>query len=132
MVYAAKDKLRFVFYGERLKIRGMMIAQEELQHLLSLPEQEKIRLAHRLLASLVQQPAPAPLPLATPAAAAPHPSAQWLLAMAGMYAGGPDDTTARADDNLSGGNQTTEWLYLKRGVAWRMSYLLDTRFAVAL
>ncbi len=108
-----------------------MIAQQELQHLLSLPDQEKISLAHRLLESLVKkQPVESPPPSATDLPAVTenagegeiHPSAQWLLSMAGIsavpsqnsepstvekipflslagiFSGGPGDTGERADE----------------------------------
>jgi hypothetical protein len=80
-----------------------MIAQQELQHLLTLPDQEKIILAHHLLESLVKkQPvelalSPPPIP-ETPENTDVHPSVKWLLSMAGMYSGGPGDTGERADE----------------------------------
>ena len=86
------------------------MAQQELQTLLNLPDQEKLRLAHRLLESLVAktngwpaapefqngaaQPAESPTELED----APSPSAQAWLSMAGMYSGGPPDTGERADE----------------------------------
>ncbi len=99
-----------------------MIAQQELQHLLTLPDQEKISLAHRLLESLVK-----PQPIASVPAVAEsvadneiHPSAQWLLSMAqefaaqrqnnetsekipflslaGIFSGSKSDTGERADE----------------------------------
>ena len=91
-----------------------MIAQQELQHLLTLPDQEKIRLAYHLLDSLVKKqpvesvpPSPTPLP-ETPENSPKntddtddtevHPSVKWLLSMAGIYSGGPGDTGERADE----------------------------------
>jgi hypothetical protein len=83
-----------------------MIAQKELQHLLNLPDQEKLALAHRLLESVVaktngQSVAPesqtGEAQTAEPADA-PSPSAQVWLSMAGMYSGGPPDTGERADE----------------------------------
>lgn len=72
-----------------------MIAQQELQHLLSLPDEEKISLAHRLLESLVKKPSVASEP-SLPSVALPaadpgedndiHPSAKWLLSMAQEFA----------------------------------------------
>jgi hypothetical protein len=83
-----------------------MIAQQELQNLLNLPDEEKLRLAHRLLESVVTktngQPMEAVVQPATeePAQAPdePSPAAQWLLSMAGMFSGGPGDTAERADE----------------------------------
>lgn len=83
-----------------------MIAQQELQNMLNLPDQEKLLLAHRLLESVVAktngQPTPAELQSTTIDTAEvsdePSPSAKWLLSMAGMYSGGPPDTGERADE----------------------------------
>ena len=108
-----------------VKICDTMIAQQELQHLLTLPDQEKISLAHRLLESLVKPQPIASVP-ALPAVAESvadneiHPSAQWLLSMAqefaaqrqnneapekipflslaGIFSGSKSDTGERADE----------------------------------
>lgn len=85
---------------------GAMIAQQELQNLLNLPDQEKLRLAHRLLESVVTKPNGQPVeaiaqPVAEESAQAPDepsPAAQWLLSMAGMFSGGPGNTAERADE----------------------------------
>ncbi|MBI1760666.1 MAG: hypothetical protein HYR56_04440 [Acidobacteria bacterium] len=82
-----------------------MIAQQELQTLLNLPEQEKLLLAHRLLESVVVktngQPTTAEAQSVADTAEPSDelsPSAKWLLSMAGMYSGGPRDTGERADE----------------------------------
>jgi hypothetical protein len=83
-----------------------MIDQQELQHLLDLPDQEKLSLAYRLLESVVAktngqlteaavQPEPAE---SAEQSDEPSPSAKWLLSMAGIFSGGPGDTGERADE----------------------------------
>jgi hypothetical protein len=88
-------------------MRGMMIAQQELQHLLTMPDQEKLRLAYRLLESVLVktngQPNATEVQLAavetTEQLDGPSPSARVWLSMAGMYASaGPSDTGERADE----------------------------------
>lgn len=88
-------------------MRGVMIAQQELQHLLTLPDQEKLLLAHRLLESVLTktngQPAATGVQPSgdetTEQPGEPSPSAQVWLSMAGMYASAaPSDTGERADE----------------------------------
>ncbi|MCI0390676.1 MAG: hypothetical protein MOB07_18165 [Acidobacteria bacterium] len=83
-----------------------MIAQQELQNLLNLPDQEKLRLAHRLIESVIaktngQSTEAVVQPAAEESAHSsdePSPAAQWLLSMAGMFSGGSGDTAERADE----------------------------------
>lgn len=83
-----------------------MIAQQELQNLLNLPDQEKLLLAHWLLESLVARTNGQPgateaqtgVAQKAEPAEAPSPSAQVWLSMAGMYSGGAPDTGERADE----------------------------------
>ncbi len=82
-----------------------MIAQHELQHLLNLPEKEKLLLAYLLLDSVVAKAngqattAEAQSSVDTGETSdEPSPAAKWLLSMAGRYSSGPPDTGARADE----------------------------------
>lgn len=84
-----------------------MMAQQELQNLLNLPDQEKLLLAHRLLESVVARTNGQSVATDVQHAAAkpdeqsdePSPSAQAWLAMAGMYSSGSSsDTGERADE----------------------------------
>ncbi len=72
-----------------------MIAQQELQHLLSLPLPERLRIAQRLIDSAVTE---TDAQAETPATDEPSAGAKWLLSMAGIYSGGSSDTGERADE----------------------------------
>lgn len=72
-----------------------MIDKEKIQELLDLPAEERRRLVRLLESSLREGEASGPEVVQRPS-----PAAQWLLAMAGRYSGGPGDTAARADDIL--------------------------------
>ncbi|MDX2032345.1 MAG: hypothetical protein SF339_16845 [Blastocatellia bacterium] len=113
--------------GEAIKMLFAMIAQQELQHLLSLPDHEKLLLAHQLLESLIlgkESRSGGPRPLATEESANSlkdySPSAEWLvsqaiprtestvpdtheekipfLSLAGIFSGGAGDSGERADE----------------------------------
>lgn len=79
-----------------------MIAQQELQHLLDLPDQEKLSLAYRLLESVIAktngqleeaEAHPAEVETTEPSDEL-SPSAKWLLSMAGKYSSQAADAHA--------------------------------------
>lgn len=73
--------------------------------MLNLPDQEKLRLAHRLLESVIAKTNGQPLEaIVQPAAEEPAPSpdepspaAQWLLSMVGLYSSEPAKTPEERD-----------------------------------
>jgi hypothetical protein len=79
-----------------IKILGIMIAQQELQNLLTLPLAERLRIAQRLIDSAVAETEIGSALDAAPDE--PSAGAKWLLSMAGIYSGGNPDTGERADE----------------------------------
>jgi hypothetical protein len=81
---------------EATKMPDVMIAQQELHHLLNLPLLERLRIAQRLIESAVEEAHGHPKISAT--AEELSPAAKWLLSMAGRYSGGPGNTAEHADE----------------------------------
>ena len=82
-----------------------MLAQQALQDLFKLPLAERLRLAQRLIESALQETEPSAAVNETrngeavngaevSAESEPHPSAQWLLKMAGRYSSKPREGAA--------------------------------------
>ncbi len=78
-----------------VKICDTMIAQQELQHLLTLPLSERLRIAQRLIDSAVTETTAEPAVVAEPSELSA--GAKWLLSMAGMSSS-KDTTSQLADD----------------------------------
>lgn len=85
---------------------AIMIGQQELQHLFTLPMTERLQLAQRLIESTLREAADWPAAEngeAHPGVSAQQPSAEKNIpfrSLKGLYSGGPSDTGERADEIL--------------------------------
>ena len=73
-----------------------MIRKEQIEELLKMPVDDRLRVLQLLQASLAEDKTGTPLVNGEQ----PSPAAKWLLSMAGRYSGGPGNTAARADEIL--------------------------------
>lgn len=89
-----------------ITIRIVMIAQQEIQYLLTLPVAERLQLAQRLIESALREAADWPVAEngeTHPGVSAQPPSTEKIIpfrSLEGLYSGGQADTGERADEIL--------------------------------